>query len=111
MNKYEDALYFDYKKGMIDQKSKTHVLNELMMQSKVGNSIIEKEKDKIATQRSIDGQNTPHIEIHEIKKLKNEIEMPIIFESYIMNKFKKENFMEMFKDPHRSLGKFEDIAP
>ena len=112
-NKTDDnGFYLDFKKNAFhDPHPKTNILNEMMIQPKFKDALNQSDKDKIDTQRSIEGQNTPHVQIHEIKKIENNVEIPIMFETYMMSKFNKESFMDLFKCPKNKVNQLEDIAP
>lgn len=111
INKYEDNnFYTEYKKGIIIQNPR-HKLRNLNERQKSKPSL--QEKEDVPSQRSIDGQNTPKIQLHEIKKIENNAEIPVMFESYIINRFNnRETFKELFKESYVIVGrKMQDVAP
>ncbi len=107
INKYEDNFFQDYKKGITN--SNPHQKSNIDSHQNKHPT-----HNKEESQRSIDGQNTPIIQVHEIKKIENNFEIPIMFESYIINRFNnRETFKELFKESFAAGGgaKMQDVAP
>lgn len=66
------------------------------------------------SERSLDAQNTPHIQIHEIKNLDGNNLISMIGDGNLMGRFNNnDKFMEMFKNmPEKKKNiNMEDIAP
>lgn len=112
---FENNLAFEQKKissYSCEVQSKHH---EKFPQHRVNTRSKERrpiQREKTLSQRSIDGNDTPQVEIHDIKRVENNIEVPVTFDLLILKRFQRDSFMAMFKGIHRnSIKKSEDIAP
>jgi len=118
INNNDNNFYIDYKNGSSFQyelprpKFPSMVLHGTIDKSREKPIRMERERENTGSQRSIEGNNTPHVQIHEIKRIENEREISMNFENFVLRKFNRDAFMEMFKNPQRKLSKkLEDIAP
>ena len=65
-----------------------------------------------ASMRSIEGNNTPHVHVHEIKRNEGRNEVPVNIEGIILRRFEKDAFLELFRGVDKQKEKkLEEIAP